>query len=398
MDCIAKVTDDIFWVGGSDRRLNLFENVYPIPRGVSYNAYVVRDEHTVLLDTVDRAVSDLFLENVEVALAGQPLDYIVVNHMEPDHCAALMRVCRRHPEAAVVINQKSAAMIGQYFGDELAPRFHLVKEGDELVTGRHCFRFFMAPMVHWPEVMVTYDQTSKALFCADAFGTFGALDGFLFADEVDFAHDWLGEARRYYTNIVGKYGAPVQALLKKAAGLDIAFLCPLHGPIWRENIAWFVEKYQRWSTYTPEEQGVLIAYASVYGNTQNVAEKLAFLLREAGVSKIALYDVSVTHPSYIVSDAFRFGKLAFLSTTYNSGIFPAMETLLLDLKAHALQNRVVALLENGSWAPTCGKQMRDILAGMKGMRVLDACVCIRSSATQANRGELECLATELANS
>lgn len=398
MDCIAKVTDDIFWVGGSDRRLNLFENVYPIPHGVSYNAYVVRDEHTVLLDTVDRAVSDLFLENVEVALAGKPLDYIVVNHMEPDHCAALMRVCRRHPEAAVVVNQKSAAMIGQYFGDELTPRFHLVKEGDELATGRHSFRFFMAPMVHWPEVMVTYDQTSKALFCADAFGTFGALDGFLFADEVDFAHDWLGEARRYYTNIVGKYGAPVQALLKKAAGLDIAFLCPLHGPIWRENIAWFVEKYQRWSTYTPEEPGVVIAYASVYGNTQNAAEKLAFLLREAGVSKIAMYDVSVTHPSYIVSDAFRFGKLAFLSATYNSGIFPAMETLLLDLKAHSLQNRVVALLENGSWAPTSGKQMREILAGLKGVRVLDDCVCIRSSATRANRGELECLATELANS
>lgn len=398
MDCIAKVTDDLFWVGGSDRRLNLFENVYPIPRGISYNAYLVRDEHTVLLDTVDRAVSDLFLENLEVALAGLPLDYVVVNHMEPDHCATLLRVCRRHPEAAVVVNPKSAAMIAQFFGDELSPRFHMVKEGDELVTGRHSFRFFTAPMVHWPEVMVTYDQTSKALFCADAFGTFGALDGFLFADEVDFAHDWLGEARRYYTNIVGKYGAPVQTLLKKAAGLDIAFLCPLHGPIWRENIAWFVEKYQHWSTYTPEEQGVVITYASVYGNTQNAAEKLAFLLREAGVSKIALYDVSVTHPSYIVSDAFRFGKLAFLSATYNNGIFPAMETLLLDLKAHALQNRVVALLENGSWAPASGKQMRDILAGMKGMRVLDACVSIRSSATQANRGELECLAAELANS
>ncbi len=396
MDCIVKVTDEIFWVGGNDRRLNLFENVYPIPRGVSYNAYMVLDEKTVLLDTVDHAVSEQFLSNVESALDGRELNYVVVNHMEPDHCALLLRVCRLHPEAALVVNAKTAAMIGQFFGGELKPRFQMVKEGDELVTGRHRFRFLMAPMVHWPEVMVTYDETEKVLFSADAFGTFGALDGFLFADEVDFAHEWLSEARRYYTNIVGKYGAPVQALLKKTAGLEIAFLCPLHGPVWRKEIGWFVEKYQRWSTYTPEEDGVLIAYASIYGNTQNAAEKLAFLLREAGVKKIAMYDVSVTHPSYILSEAFRFSKLAFLSSTYNNGIFPAMETLLLEIKAHALQNRVAALVENGSWAPACGKQMRELLSGLKGVSILEECVSIKSSVTEGNRAQLESLAGALA--
>ena len=396
MNCIAKVSENLIWVGGNDRRLNLFENAYPIPRGISYNAYVVLDEKNVLVDTADKAIGDLFLENIEAALNGGRLDYVIVQHMEPDHAATLMRVCERYPEAKVVASAKAAVMIGQFFGDALKDRIQPVNEGDVLETGSRKFTFVMAPMVHWPEVMVTYETTTKTLFSADAFGTFGAVSGFLFADEVHFERDWLDDARRYYSNIVGKYGAPVQALLKKASGLDIAMICPLHGPIWRENIGWFVDKYQKWSTYTPEEDGVLIAYGSVYGHTENAAEVLAMDLRAAGVKNIAMYDVSVTHPSYILSEAFCFGKLAFLSSTYNSGIFPAMETLLHDVKAHALKKRTVALVENGSWAPTSGKQMREILSGLQNMNVLENTVSIRSALNDDTREQLRELARQLA--
>lgn len=395
MNCTVKVTENIVWVGGNDRRLNLFENAYPIPRGVSYNAYVVLDEKNVLVDTADKAIGDLFLENIEAALAGRKLDYVIVQHMEPDHAATLVRVCERWPEAIVVASEKAACMIGQFFGSVLDERIQTVKEGDMLETGAHKFTFAMAPMVHWPEVMVTYEQSTKTLFSADAFGTFGAMSGFLFADEVDFERDWLDEARRYYANIVGKYGAPVQALLKKTAALDIAMICPLHGPVWRENIGWYVDKYQKWSTYTSEEEGVLIAYASVYGHTENAAEVLAMDLRELGVRKIAMYDVSVTHPSYILSEAFRFGRLAFLSSTYNSGIFPAMETLLHDVKAHALKKRRIALVENGSWAPTSGKQMREILSGLQNMTILENTVSIRSALNANTREQLRALAGAL---
>jgi len=397
MNCTVKVTNDIIWVGGNDRRLNLFENAYPIPRGVSYNAYVVLGEKNVLVDTADKAIGDLFLENIEAALDGGRLDYVIVQHMEPDHAATLVRVCECYPEAKVLASEKAAAMIGQFFGNVLADRIQPVKEGDVLETGSHRFTFVMAPMVHWPEVMVTYEQSEKVLFSADAFGTFGAVSGFLFADEVDFERDWLDDARRYYANIVGKYGAPVQTLLKKASSLEIAMICPLHGPVWRENIAWYVDKYQKWSTYTPEEEGVLIAYASVYGHTENAAEILAMDLREMGVKKIAMYDVSVTHPSYIVSDAFRFGKLAFLSSTYNSGIFPAMETLLHDIKAHALKKRAVALAENGSWAPTSGKQMRELLSGLQNVNVLENTVSIRSALNTDTREQLREMARQLAD-
>ena len=396
MNCAVKVSDQIIWVGGNDRRLNLFENAYPIPRGISYNAYIVLDEKTVLVDTADKAIGDLFLENIEAALDGRRLDYVIVQHMEPDHAATLVRVCEKYPEATVVASAKAATMIGQFFGGGLAQRIQPVNEGDVLETGSHRFTFVMAPMVHWPEVMVTYEMTTKTLFSADAFGTFGAVSGFLFADEVDFERDWLDDARRYYANIVGKYGAPVQTLLKKASGLEIAMICPLHGPIWRENIAWYVDKYQKWSTYTPEEDGVLIAYASVYGHTENAAELLAMDLRAQGVKRIAMYDVSVTHPSYILSEAFRFGKLAFLSSTYNSGIFPAMETLLHDIKAHALKKRTVALLENGSWAPTAGKQMREILSGLQNMNVLENTVSVRSAVNGDTRGQIREMARQLA--
>ena len=396
MYCTQSVMSDILFIGASDRRLALFENVFPIPRGVSYNAYLVLDEKTVLLDTVDKAGGDRFLENLEHGLEGRPLDYVVVDHMEPDHCATLGEVLRRYPDAQVVGNGKTVAMIGQFFDIDLTGRVVTVKEGDTLTTGRHTFTFVMAPMVHWPEVMVTYDTTDKILFSADAFGTFGALNGNIFADQVNFERNWLDDARRYYTNIVGKYGAQVQALLKKAAGLDIAMVCPLHGPIWRENIAWFVDKYQKWSTYTPEERGAAIFCGSVYGNTENAAEILANRLAEKGVQNIALYDVAHTDVSQLVSEAFRCSHLVFAAATYNGAVFTPMENLLLDLKAHNLQNRTAALIDNGSWAAVAGRQMRELLSSMKNMTVLEGAVTVKSSVKEAQREALEALADTLA--
>ncbi|MEG0270450.1 MAG: FprA family A-type flavoprotein [Clostridia bacterium] len=396
MECITALREELFWVGGNDRRLALFENAFPIPKGVSYNAYLWLDEKTVLLDTVDKAIGALFFENLKAGLQGRTLDYVLVNHMEPDHCATLGELCRLYPEATLVCSAKAAMMIGQFFSDDLVARVKTVAEGDKLQTGKRCFAFYMAPMVHWPEVMVSYEETTGTLFSADAFGTFGAVSGLLFADELDFERDWLGEARRYYANIVGKYGAPVQALLKKVAGLRVDMLCPLHGPIWRKNIAWYVEKYRLWSSYQPEDDGVLIAYASIYGHTENAAEVLAAFLREAGVKRIEMADVSVTNASYLVSEAFRLGKLALLSPTYNMGVFPAMEALLADLKAHNLQNRKIALVENGSWSPAAGKLMRETLEGMKNMTIVEPFVSIRSALKTEQREQLRVLAKALA--
>ena len=396
MHCVQSLGSDILYLGGSDRRLSLFENVYPIPRGVSYNSYLVLDEKTVLLDTVDQAIAPRFFENLAFALNGRPLDYVVVNHMEPDHAATLLDLMERYPQVQVVGSAKSIAMIAQFFDDDAKDRAITVKEGDTLSTGRHTFTFVMAPMVHWPEVMVTYDTTDKVLFSADAFGTFGALSGNLFADELDFAAEWLPDARRYYTNIVGKYGPQVQALLKKAAGLEIAMLCPLHGPIWRKDIQWFVEKYQTWSTYAPEEQRVMIACASIYGHTENAAEIVAARLAEKGVRNIALYDLSHHHVSEMVSEAFRCSHLVLASATYNNGLFTPMENLLLDLKAHNFQNRTVAIIENGSWAPQAGKLMRELVDGMKNMRVLDESVTLRSACKEDQRAALEALADAVA--
>lgn len=396
MYCTQSVTSDILFVGASDRRLALFENVFPIPRGVSYNSYLVLDEKTVLLDTVDKAAGDRFLENLAHGLNGRPLDYVVVDHMEPDHCATLEEILRRYPEAQVVGNAKTFAMIGQFFDIDLTGRTVMVKEGDTLSTGRHTFTFLMAPMVHWPEVMVTYDSTDKILFSADAFGTFGALNGNIFADQVNFERDWLDDARRYYTNIVGKYGAQVQALLKKAAGLDIAYICPLHGPIWRENVEWFIGKYRQWSTYTPESRSVAIFCGSVYGNTENAADILANCLAEKGVQEIVLYDVSHTDVSELVSEAFRCSHLVLASATYNGAIFTPMENLLLDLKAHNLQNRTVALIDNGSWSAQAARQMGDIVGAMKNMTVLDGTVSLKSSVKADKRASLEALADTLA--
>lgn len=396
MHCVRSVAPDILLVGASDRRLALFENIYPIPRGVSYNSYLVLDEKTVLLDTADSAVSARFLENLAYGLNGRPLDYVIVNHMEPDHAASLMDVLRLYPEAQVVASAKAIAMIGQFFASDVSARCTAVKEGDTLSTGRHTFTFVMAPMVHWPEVMVTYDTTDKILFSADAFGTFGALNGNIFADEVAFEAEWLPDARRYYVNIVGKYGMQVQNLLKKAAGLEINLLCPLHGPIWRKNIAWFVEKYQRWSSYTPEDKTVAIFCGSVYGNTENAADILAACLADRGVERVALYDVSHTDLSHLVAEAFRCSHLVFAAATYNNGIFTPMETLLLDLKAHNLQNRTAALIENGTWAPQAGKLMGELVGGMKGVELLAGTVTLKSAVKE--RAGLEALADALAAS
>lgn len=393
---VMQINDDVTYVGASDRKLALFEAVYPLVNGVSYNSYLVNDEKTVLLDTVDRSVSGVFFENIAHVLDGRKLDYVIVNHMEPDHAATLGELVLRYPEVKIVTNAKVVAMIKQFFDFDVDARVEVVAEGDTFSTGKHTFTFAMAPMVHWPEVMVTFDTTDGILYSADAFGTFGALAGNVFADEVDFENKWLDEARRYYTNIVGKYGPQVQMALKKALALDIKMICPLHGPIWRENIAWFVDKYNKWSTYTPEDNTVLIAYASIYGGTENAANILASELAKKGVKNIAMTDVSVTHPSYIISEAFRCSHIVFAAPTYNAGIFTPMETVLLDLAAHNLQNRTVAFIENGSWAPISAKLMGDIVAKMKNMTVLASKATLKSTVKDAQREELKTLASEIA--
>lgn len=362
MYCTRKVDDDIFWVGADNRRLKLFEAVYEVPSGISYNSYLVIDEKTALIDTADRAVTDIFIENVEQTLGERSLDYIVVQHMEPDHSATLVDVLLRHPECTVVCNKMTFDMIRAFKGEEV--KALIVKEGDTLELGKHKLTFISAPMVHWPEVMVTFDSLTGALFSADAFGTFGALNGALFADEVDFDRDYLDEARRYYTNIVGKYGMQVRKLLEKTNALDVKKVCPLHGFVWRENIEYYVNKYLHWAEYKPEEQGVMIAYASVYGNTENAANILACRLRERGI-KCVMYDVSVTEHSRIIAECFKYSHLVFASVTYNGGVFVNMENLLHDLVAHSLKGRRVALIESGSWAISAGKGMRDILSPLK---------------------------------
>lgn len=394
MYCYRKVTDDLYWIGGNDRRLALFEGVYQIPRGVSYNSYLLMDEKTVLLDTVDKAVKGVFFENIEKVLDGRKLDYLVVHHMEPDHSEAIWEVVMRYPEVKIVCNAKIAQMMKQFFSFDVDARVVLVKEGDTFHTGKHNLVFVSAPMVHWPEVMVSYDTTDKILFSADAFGTFGALNGALFADEVNFPRDYLDEARRYYTNIVGKYGVQVQALLKKAATLDIQMICPLHGFVWRKDIGWYLDKYMHWSSYTPEEQGVVIAYASIYGNTANAADVLACRLRESGV-RTEVFDVSVTPASEIIAAAFKYSHLVFAAPTYNSGVFVTMEALLMDLAEHNIQNRTVAFMENGTWAATSARQMGAMLEKCKNLTVLEQKVTIKSSLKEQQMAEIEALAEAL---
>lgn len=395
MYCYRKVTEDLYWVGSNDRRLAMFEGVYSVPDGVSYNSYLLMDEKTVLFDTVDKAVKGVFFENIKEVLGDRTLDYLVVHHMEPDHSEAIQELVMRYPDIKIICNKKIAQMIKQYFEFDIDSRAVLMKEGDTFCTGKHNLVFVMAPMVHWPEVMVSYDTTDKILFSADGFGTFGALNGALFADEVNFERDYLDEARRYYTNIVGKYGDQVQALLKKAATLDIQMICPLHGFVWRKNIGDFISKYMHWSSYAPEEYGVMIAYASVYGHTENAAEILACRLRERGIRTV-MYDVSVTPASDIIAASFRWSHMVFASTTYNAGIFVNMEALIFDLVAHNIQNRTIALIENGSWAPTSGKLMREEFQKCKNMTILDNTITLKSSLKKDQLAEIDALADAIA--
>lgn len=396
MHCTRKLTDAITWVGGSDRRLALFENLFPIPRGVAYNSYLIMDEKTALMDTVDRSISRQFLENVTHGLGGRGLDYLVVDHMEPDHCANIEELMLRFPSMKLVGNEKTFALIRQFYGMPLEGRCIVVKDGDALALGRHTLRFFFTPMVHWPEVMMAYEENERILFSADAFGSFGALNGNLFEDELDFERDWLADARRYYGNIVGKYGPQVAAALNKLAPLDIRMLCPLHGPVWRRGLQRLLDYYGRWCRYEPDERAVAVFYGSMYGGTENAAEVLANGLAQAGVKNIALYDVSSTHVSVLIGEIFRCSHLVLAAPTYNNGVYPAMLSLLHDMKALNLQNRTVGLVQNGSWAPASGRQMQALVGEMKEMRVLQPVVTLRSALDEASMAQLMALKDALA--
>ena len=395
---IRNISKDIVYIGCSDRRLSLFESAYPIPSGISYNSFVIKDEKTVLMDTVDKTCSGQFFQNLEAVLDGIDLDYLVIHHMEPDHCALIEDVIALYPEVKIVTTAKSVALIKQFFDFDIDSRVMIVKDGDVLNTGHHEFVFYTAPMVHWPEVMVSYDKTDKTLYSADAFGSFGAINGNLFDTEVDFKKDYLDEARRYYTNIVGKYGTQVQMLLKKIASFEIKAICPLHGLIIKENISEYISRYDKWSRYEAEENSVLIAYSSVYGGTENAVNILAGKLADRGVKGIKMYDVSQTHPSYVLSDAFKYSHIVFATTTYNNGIFETMENLLHNIAAHCLQNRKIVLIQNGSWAPTCGNAMKTILEGLKGTEIIDESICLKSTLKEEQLAELDAAADKLVGS
>ena len=390
MFCVRKVTEDLYWVGGNDKRLALFENIHPIPRGVSYNSYLLLDKKTVLFDTVDWSISRQFLENIEAVLKDRKLDYLVVNHMEPDHAASIEEIILRYPDVKIVATEKAFLLMRQ-FGFAVDGREIEVKDGDSMSFGKHEIKFFTAPMVHWPEVMVSFDTKNGVLFSADAFGTFGSLDGKLFNDEVNFDRDWIDDARRYYTNIVGKYGPHVQALLKKASTLDIKMICPLHGPVWRSDLGYFIDKHDKWSRYEPEEKAVMIVYASMYGNTESAANALATKFVEKGITNVVMYDVSNTHVSTLIAETFRVSHIVLASVTYNLGIYPLMHNYLMDMKALNVQNRTFALIENGSWATMSGKLMGKCLDGMKNINILDDKISLVSSMKEDNTVDMDAL-------
>lgn len=386
MQCTRNVTNHIIWVGANDRRLNLFENLFPVPRGVSYNAYLIKDEKNTLMDTVDASASMQFIENVAYALNGESLDYLVVQHMEPDHCANIQRILELYPEAKVVGNAKTMQMIGQFFDVDLEDRKVVVKEGDTLELGSHTLHFVMAPMVHWPEVMVSYDSCDKVLFSADGFGKFGALD----VDE-----DWDCEARRYYFNIVGKYGMQVQTLLKKVAGLEIQLICPLHGPVLKETIGHVLEKYQIWSSYGVESEGVFIAYASLHGNTEDAAKKCKEILEKKGCPKVAIADLARGDMAEALEDAFRYGKIVLAAPSYDAGVMPVMADFLHHLQSKNYQKRTVALIENGSWAPSAARTMKGMLDAMKEITVVEPVVTVRGALKESDIPSLEQMAEAL---
>ncbi len=398
MHCVRKVTDDLYWVGANDHRLALFENIHPIPRGVSYNSYLLLDKQTVLFDTIDWSCCRQLIDNVKYLLGDRPLDVLMVNHLEPDHGASMEEILLRWPKVKIISSPKCFLLMRQFGFDLTGHECVEVKEGDTASFGKHQVTFIAAPMVHWPEVLMTFDTTNGVLFSADAFGSFIALDGKLFNDEVNFDRDWIDEARRYYTNIVGKYGTQVLSVLKKAGGIldQIKFICPLHGPVWRSDLGYFVDKHQHWASYTPEAKAVMIAYASMYGNTESAAQALAAKLSERGV-EVSVFDVSNTHVSYLIAEAFRVSHLVLASVTYNLGIFPPMHDFLADMKALNLQNRTVAIMENGSWACKSGDLMEKFLdEELKQMTVLSSRLSMASSLREDREDELDALADAIA--
>ena len=401
MYCVRNVTENLYWVGANDHRLALFENVYPIPRGVTYNSYLLKDEKNVLFDTVDWSACRQLLENIDYVLSGGKLDYLVINHVEPDHAACIEEILLRWPDVKLISNEKAFMLMRQFGFHVDSHEIIEVKEGDTFSFGKHTVTFVFAPMVHWPEAMVTFDTISGVLFSADAFGTFGTLDGKLFADEVDFDRYWLDDARRYLTNIVGKYGPHIQLLLKKAGGIldQIKYICPLHGPVWRKDLMYFIQKYDTWSKYIPEEKGVMIVYASMYGNTEGAAQALAAKLCENGMTNVAVYDVSSTHVSQLISETFKYSHIVLASVTYNLGIYPIMENFLMDMKSLNVQNRTVAIMENGSWATKSGDLMQKFLSEeMKDMTVLNERISIASSMNKDKEPELDALANAIIDS
>ncbi|MCC8025730.1 MAG: FprA family A-type flavoprotein [Clostridium sp.] len=398
MSSVRKVTEDLYWVGVNDKRLHLFENIHPIPDGVSYNSYLLMDKKRVLFDTVDWSGCREFLKNVEEVLDGKDLDYLVINHMEPDHAASMEEVLLRYPNCKVISNER-AFMLMHQFGFHVEDRREEVKEGDTFSFGKHKVTFVAAPMVHWPEAMVTFDTTDGILFSADAFGSFKSLDGKLFADEVNFDRDWIDEARRYFTNIVGKYGPFVQFLLGKAATVPIKMFCPLHGPVWRTDLGYYIDKHDKWSKYIPEEKGVMIVYASMYGNTEAAAQTLASTLCDKGMTNVKVYDISKTHVSYLVADAFKYSHIVLASVTYNLEIYPPMYEFLHHLKTLNFQKRVFGIIENGSWAIKSGTLMRDYIeTELKECLVLNAQVSVNSAPDETNEPEFQSLADSLIES
>ncbi|MCI9252298.1 MAG: FprA family A-type flavoprotein [Lachnospiraceae bacterium] len=381
-----QIADSVYYVGADDKTIDLFESQYVVPNGVSYNSYVICDEKTAILDTVDPRAREQWLANLEEVLEGQAPDYLVVSHLEPDHAGSIGKLAEKYPQMKLVGNPKTFAMLPQFFEMGLSDRCITVKEGDTLSLGAHTLTFVMAPMVHWPEVMVAYESKEKILFSADGFGKFGALD----AEE-----EWADEARRYYINIVGKYGTQVQALLKKAAGLEIAMICPLHGPILKENLGYYLEKYQIWSSYEPEESGIVIAYASIHGNTAAAAKELARILEEKTEAPVKVYDLARADMPAVVAEAFRYDRLVLAAASYDGGVFPCMEDFLHHLKAKTYRNRRVALLENGTWAPSAARTMRSVLEEMKNLTICEPVVTIRSTMKEADKEAMKELAEAL---
>lgn len=397
MYSVQEIKSNIYWVGGSDRRLALFENLFPLPNGVAYNSYLILDEKTALLDTVDRSISQQYFENIAHVLGDRQLDYLIVNHMEPDHCANIEDIVRRYPNVKLVGNKKTFQFMEQFYEMDMTSHYLEVKEGDELPLGQRTLRFYTAPMVHWPEVMVTYEISDGILFSADAFGSFGAFSGNIFADEIDEFD--VGEARRYYANIVGRYGAQVQALFKKLAGLKINLICSLHGPIWRgEQISFILDLYDKWSRYEPEKKGVVLVYASMYGNTENAVQVLANKLAQRGVRDMRMYDVSKTHASYIISDLWKYSHIVFASPTYNLHLYFNMDALLKDIGVLGLKNRKVSILGNHTWASAAMKFMKDQIEAMPQMELLGEPIDLRSTLKPEREPELDKLADVIAAS